>query len=141
MLTVRSILRRKALGIIQIRPDATVFEGLSLMARYDVGALLVMTGRRLNGIFTERDYARKVILYGRSSRNLKVRDIMTTEVFCVRPDQTAKHCMDMMTDFRVRYLPVVEGEVLGVISIGDVVAAVIEDQLFEIEQLHTYIGA
>jgi len=110
------------------------------MAQADVGALVVLAGERLAGIFSERDYARKVILFGKSSRETLVREIMTEKVLCVRPDQTVDQCMALMTDKRVRHLPVLDHKhVTGVISIGDVVKEFISEQRFMIEQLENYI--
>jgi len=117
-----------------------VFDALSLMAEKEVGALLVLEGEKLVGIISERDYARKVILLGKSSKSTAVREIMTAEVICVRPEQTIQECMALMTESHVRHLPVLENDRLsGVISIGDVVKAIISEQEFMIEQLERYI--
>ena len=141
MTTVGEILRIKGHEVWSIAPDATVYDALKVMADKNVGALLVMEGDRLQGILSERDYARKIILMGRSSKSTMVREIMATRVVCVRPEQTAEECMALMTDKRVRHLPVVEDErVIGVISIGDVVKNIISDQEFTIEQLEHYIS-
>ncbi len=135
---VRHILQLKGKCIWTISPDDTVFEALRLMATKDVGALLVMEGDRMAGVVSERDYARKVILKGRTSRDTLVRDIMTSEVITIHPDQTLEECVDLMTENRVRHLPVVEnGRVIGVISIGDVLKAIIYHQrqvISEMEQ-------
>ena len=140
MKTVRQIIESKAHKVLCISPDATVYDALKLMAEYDVGALVVMDGDRLVGIFSERDYARKVILHGKASRDTSVREIMTDKVLCVRPEQTMDQCMALMTDKRVRHLPVLDHKhVIGVISIGDVVKEVISEQQFMIEQLEQYI--
>src|SRR5262249_25689876 len=121
-------------------PDASVFEALKVMAEKNVGALLVIEGERLVGVFSERDYARKVILHGKASKEIPVREIMTAHVLYVRPHQTIEECMALMTDKRVRHLPVLDGEqLIGVISIGDVVKAIIAEQGFIIEQLQNYI--
>ncbi len=121
-------------------PDATVYEAIEQMAEKGVGALLVMEGERLVGIISERDYARKVILKGKASRKTKVREIMSHPVICARPELTVEQTMALMTEKRVRHLPVVvEKKVVGVISIGDVVRGIIEDDKFEIEQLTNYI--
>ncbi len=139
MTSLRQILARKP-DVYSIGPDATVLDALRLMDEKNVGALLVMKGPEIVGIFSERDYARKVVLRGRSSRDTAVRDVMTGDVFVISPETSAGECMVHMTERRVRHLPVVEaGRVVGVISIGDVVRAVIEDLRFSIEQLEKYI--
>ena len=140
MSTVKEILRTKGINVWSLAPDATVYDALRLMADKNIGAVLVMDANHLVGILSERDYARKVILYGKSAEDTSVREIMTERVVCVRPDQTAEECLALMTDKRVRHLPVVEGgRVSGVISIGDVVKSVISEQEFIIEQLENYI--
>jgi CBS domain-containing protein len=140
MKTVTELLRRKGHAILSVSPDVPVFEALTVMAEKNVGALLVLEGDRLVGILSERDYARKVILKGKSSREIPVREIMSSHVLYVRPEQTIEDCMALMTDKRVRHLPVFEGEKLvGVVSIGDVVKAIIAEQSFVIEQLQNYI--
>jgi CBS domain-containing protein len=122
-------------------PDAKVYDALKLMADKNVGAVLVMDADCLVGILSERDYARKVILHGKSSKETPVREIMTGRVVYVRPEQTTEECMALMTDKRVRHLPVLEDEkVIGVISIGDVVKSIISEQGFIIEQLERYIS-
>ncbi len=139
MVTVRQILDRKP-EVYWVDPGTSVFEALSLMAERNVGALVVLDHDQLVGIFSERDYARKIILQGKSSRDTPVREIMTTQVVCVGPQRSAEDCMALMTDKRVRHLPVMEqGSVVGVVSIGDVVKAVLEDQRFQIEQLEGFI--
>lgn len=139
---IEQILHRKGGGIWSIEPDATVFEALARMAERDVGALLVMSGDRLLGVISERDYARKVILQGLSSRETPVRDIMTGDPVVAGPFDTVDDCMRKMTHHRVRHLPVVDGGcVTGVISIGDLVNAIISDQAETIGHLHTYIAA
>jgi CBS domain-containing protein len=139
MTTIRQMLARKP-EIYAIDPDATVLEALKLLEVKNVGALLVMQGPRLVGVFSERDYARRMILHGRSSKETSVREVMTTEVFTITPDATAGECMAHMTDRRIRHLPVLEGGyVVGVISIGDIVRAVMEDMRFTIRQLENYI--
>ncbi len=141
MKTVKQLLQAKAGDIWTIAPDAKVYDALALMADKNVGALLVMDAGRLVGIFSERDYARKVVLHGKSSRETLVREIMTTRVVYVRPEQTIEDCMALMTDKRIRHLPVIDGErVMGVISIGDVVKSIISDQSFMIAQLENYIA-
>ena len=140
MATVTQLLGRKPRAIYSVAADAPVLEAIRLMAEHSVGALLVMQGARLEGIVSERDYARKVILKGRSSSDTPVRQIMTAEVITVGPDSSAQHCMQIMTDRRVRHLPVVDdGRVLGVLSIGDLVRAVLAEQAETIEQLENYI--
>ena len=139
MTTIRQILARKP-EIYAIDPDATVFDALRLMEEKNVGALLVMQGELLVGIFSERDYARRMILQGRTSRETPVREVMTTKVFMITPDTSSGECMLHMTDRRIRHLPVVDGgRVVGVISIGDVVRSVIEDLRFTVRQLESYI--
>ncbi len=140
MKTVEQMLEGKIHRLLSISPDATVYDALQTMAEHEVGALVVLDGERLAGIFSERDYARKVILFGKSSKETLVREIMTDKVLCVRPDQTVDQCMALMTDKRVRHLPVLDHKkVIGVISIGDVVKEVISEQRFMIEQLENYI--
>ena len=142
MRNVRRLLEGKPTGLHAITPDAPVLEAIKQMAQQRVGALLVMEDARLVGIVSERDYARKVVLLGRSSRDTPVRDIMTAQVVSVTPDDTCDHCMQLVTDRRIRHLPVLEGDtVIGVISIGDLVKAVIEDQQQELEQLQRYIAS
>lgn len=139
--TVARVLEEKGSGaVFGTSPDASVYEALEVMADKNVGALIVLEDERLVGIMSERDYARKVILLNRGSRKTKVREIMTDTVLTASPDQTMVQCMEMMTERRIRHLPVVaDGRVIGVISIGDVVRAVIEEQQFMIEQLESYI--
>jgi CBS domain-containing protein len=140
MKTVRQIIAGKQVKLLSIPPDAIVYDALKMMAEHEVGALVVLDGGHLVGIFSERDYARKVILHGKSSKETLVREIMTPRVLCVRPEQTVDECMALMTDKRVRHLPVLERkQVIGVISIGDVVKEVISEQRFVIEQLEQYI--
>lgn len=142
MRTVRQLLEAKAPEIYAIAPDAPVIEAIRLMAEKRIGAVLVMEGSRLVGILSERDYARKIVLQGRSSSDTPVSTIMTAEVITVRPDDTAERCMQIVTHERIRHLPVVRGgEVLGVVSIGDLVKAVIEDQQVELDQLQRYIAS
>ncbi len=137
---VKDVLRAKGRQILAVSPDDTVFDALKLMADHNVGSVLVMDGEKLVGILSERDYARKVILHGRASRSLPVREIMTRNVMVVHPDESIDRCMTLMTQKRIRHLPVVEEDkVVGVISIGDVVKTVIEDQAFLLSQLEAYI--
>ncbi|MBX5462864.1 MAG: CBS domain-containing protein [Steroidobacteraceae bacterium] len=140
MATVRQLLGIKGNAIFAVGPEDPVLEAIRQMADHRVGALLVMSGSELVGIVSERDYARKVILMGRSSSATPVWQIMSSPVHTVGPDQTVDECMRLMTERRVRHLPVMEnGRVVGVISIGDLVKAVIEDQQHTIEQLESYI--
>lgn len=140
MKKVGKLLESKGHGVWTTTPDTSVFDALQMMADKNVGALIVLDGERLAGVFSERDYARKVILHGKSSREIQVRDIMTTEVVCARPDQSIEDCMAMMTAGHCRHLPVVADERLqGVISIGDVVKAVISEQQWTIGMLEEYI--
>jgi CBS domain-containing protein len=140
MKTVNEILQAKASKLLSISPEASVLDALKLMAEREVGALVVLDGDQLAGIFSERDYARKVILFGKSSKDTAVSEIMTRKVVCVRPEQSVEDCMALMTDKRIRHLPVLQGNaVIGVISIGDVVKEVISEQRFMIEQLEHYI--
>lgn len=140
MKTVRHLLEGKRHKLISASPDDTVYDALKKMAEHDVGALIVMEGDQLVGIFSERDYARKIILHGKSSKDTLVREIMTSKVLFVRPNQTVEDCMALMTDKRVRHLPVLDdGKVIGVVSIGDVVKEMLSEQKFIIEQLEHYI--
>lgn len=142
MRTVRQLLEAKSPEIVAIGPQAPVVEAIRLMADHGIGALLVMDGPRLAGIVSERDYARKVILQGRSSLDTPVADIMTARVVSVGPADTTDHCMQVMTDHRIRHLPVLEGTaVVGVLSIGDLVKAVIEQQRQELDHLQRYIAS
>ena len=140
MMNVRQLLDRKGCEVFSVSPAAAVLEAIRMMAERHVGALLVMQGDELTGIVSERDYARKVILKGRSSADTPVRDIMSTPVLTVQPEATVEKCMQLMTDHRVRHLPVVEGRrVVGMVSIGDLVKAVMADQQQQIQQLESYI--
>ena len=141
MLTVKQLLHVKGRDVWTVGGDATVFEALQLMADKDIGAVLVTDESRVVGIFSERDYARKVILHGKSSKETQVREIMTTDVITVHPDQTIAHCMALMTNKRIRHLPIVEDDqLIGLVSIGDVVKAIIGEQEFMIGQLQQYIA-
>lgn len=140
MKTVKDILRVKGSDIWSTTPDATVYEALQTMAEKNVGALVVLDADTVVGIMSERDYARKVILHGRSSREIRVREIMTSEVYFVRPEQDIKECMAQMTDKRVRHLPALENDrLVGIISIGDVVKALIAEHESTIKHLEDYI--
>jgi CBS domain-containing protein len=140
MKTVKQILRDKGSQVLSIQPDALVYDALKLMAEKDVGALLALEKGRLVGIISERDYARKVVLKGRSSLDIPVRDIMIERVMFVRPEQTVDECMALVTEKHVRHLPVLVGDrVVGIVSIGDLVKASIDEKNFIIKQLENYI--
>ena len=140
MLTVNELLLRKGNKIVSIDPDATVYEALGLMATNNIGALLVIENEKLVGVFSERDYARKVILSGKSSQNTPVRAIMVTRLYAVTPDDEVEYCMKLMTDQHIRHLPVFKNDTLvGIITIGDVVKAVINYQKSLIDHLTKYI--
>ena len=141
MATVKQLLQGKGHDIWSIGPEASVYDAIELMADKEVGALVVMEGSSLVGVLSERDYARKVVLQGRSSKGTKINEIMTSRVAYARPEQTVEECMALMTDKRIRHLPVMDGdELLGVISIGDLVKAIIEEQQHVIQQLEQYIS-
>jgi len=141
MITVRDILNRKGREVWSIHPDESVYRALEMMSEHGIGALLVTENDQLVGVLSERDYARKIILKGRASRDTTVRDIMTEDVCCIGPQARIEECMQMMTNMKLRHLPVVDGERLdGVISIGDVVNATINHQEFIIEQLEHFIA-
>ena len=141
MTTVRDVLDRKGRNVFAVGPDAPVYRALELMSEKRVGALMVLDeDRHLIGVVSERDYARKIALLGKSSKDTPVRDIMTTKLFCVTPKENIEQCMALMTDKSVRHLPVLDGERLdGVISIGDVVKSMLSQQEFIIEQLEHFI--
>ncbi len=139
--TVRQMLHGKT-AVYSVGPGDTVLDALRLMAEKNIGAVLVLDEGTIDGILSERDYARKVILLGKRSEETRVDEIMTTSVIAVEPDGTAEQCMALMTDKRVRHLPVLErGHVIGIISIGDVVRAVVEEQRFTIRSLERYISS
>jgi CBS domain-containing protein len=139
--TIGSILNNKNNRIWSLGPEETVYDAIALMADKGIGALLVVSGGELVGVISERDYARKIILHGRSSKDTLIREIMTTSPFTVTPEHTVDECMRIMTQHRVRHLPVLDqGALVGVISIGDLVNAIIEAQAHTINQLHTYIA-
>ena len=139
MITVRELLAAKPAGVVTTTPATSVYDALALMARHDIGALPVLDGKRLVGVLSERDYARGVVLRGRSSRDMTVGELMTDAVL-VRREDTIQHCMARMTRERVRHLPVVEeGALLGIVTIGDVVKQIITDQAGVIDALEHYI--
>ena len=139
-MTVRHLLEQKGRNVWMIRPDATVFDALAKMAEKDVGSLVVMDGEKLVGIVTERHYSRNVILKGKKSPTTVVSDIMERDVIHVRPEQSVELCMALMTEKRVRHLPVLEGQtVVGIISIGDLLKSIISKQKFVIDELEHYI--
>jgi CBS domain-containing protein len=141
MRSILQLLANKGSQVWSISPDATVFAGLTMMAEKNIGALLIVEDGRPVGMMSERDYARKIILEGRSSRDTKIRSIMTTRLVWAHPTDSVEHAMALMTRERIRHLPVVEGEtVLGMVSIGDLVKAMIDQQQFTIEQLERYIA-
>ncbi|MCB1588148.1 MAG: CBS domain-containing protein [Xanthomonadales bacterium] len=141
MQTVGQLLERKGNDIYSVSPDSTMFQAITEMAERGVGALLVMEGERMVGVISERDYARKVVLKGRASKETPVRDVMTATVISTDEQATVDRCMRLMTDHRIRHLPVLRGDqVVGMLSIGDLVKAIISDQQFQIEQLSNYIA-
>jgi len=140
MTTLKMLLKAKGHHVWSVHPDATVLDAIKVLAEKDIGALIVIEDDKPVGIFTERDYARKVYLRGRSSLETAVRDIMVAPVVCARPDQTIEECMAVMTAKRFRHLPILDGdELVGMVSIGDLVKSVISDQQFTIEQLEQFI--
>ena len=141
MKNVSELLKAKPARIVSVRPEQSVLEAIKVLASEDIGAALVMTGSRLVGILSERDYTRKVVLKGRASDTTRVEEIMTASVIVVTPRTKARECMALMTERNIRHLPVVdEGRVLGMISIRDIVGDIIADQDFTIEQLEHYIS-
>jgi CBS domain-containing protein len=139
MTTVRQMLSAKT-DIYAVKPEDSVYDALTLMADRNIGAVLVVSGAEIKGILSERDYARRVVLHGKMSKETPVGEIMTTNVICVDPGWTADQCMALMTEKRVRHLPVLEdGRLVGVISIGDVVRAVVDEQKFTITSLERYM--
>lgn len=142
MKLIKYILDSKGSDVWAIGSNDSVFEAIKLMAEKKVGALLVIDGKKLSGIVSERDYARKVILVGKSSEKTPVKDIMTANVISADPTQTVEECMELMSDNRIRHLPVLDGKkVVGVLSIGDLVKAIIDEQQFTIKELKSYISS
>lgn len=142
MVTVRRLLELKEKGFWTVAPDVTAYEALQIMADRDVGALLVVSERNLLGIFTERDYSRKVVLKGKSSKETPVSELMTRSVICVTPDDTTDQCMAIMNDKHVRHLPVLEyGKLAGIVSIRDVVNLIIAEREKTIQDLEQYISS
>lgn len=140
MATVKALLEQKEKGFWTVIPETTAYEALQIMAERDVGALLVVRGSKLLGIFTERDYSRKVVLKGRSSRETRVSELMTISVYCVTPEDTTEQCMAIMNGKRVRHLPVLEeGHLVGLVSIRDVVKMLIAEKEMTIKDLEQYI--
>jgi CBS domain-containing protein len=142
MKTVGDVLRVKGSAVFAADPDDTVYYALTVMAEKNIGALVVREGERVVGIFSERDYARQVVLKGKASKDTPIRDVMTSRVVFVRPEQDLEECMALMTDKRIRHLPVLDdGNLIGILSIGDVVKAVISEKEFLISQLENYISS
>lgn len=140
MRTIRDILQEKGFDIYAITPESSVFQALQLMAEKNVGALMVMTGDTVEGLISERDYARKIVLKGRFSKDVPVREIMSPEIVAIGPEEDVERCMTLMTHKRMRHLPVFEnGRLIGLISIGDIVKAIIEHKEETIRQLEKYI--
>ena len=140
MKTVRDLLAGKSSELWSIGPDATVYDAIALMSERGIGAVLVLDGAKLVGILSERDYARRVILKGKASRETRVREIMTTELVTVTHERTIDDCMQLMTTSRIRHLPVIEqGALVGILSIGDIVKAMMSEREAQIEQLESYI--
>ena len=141
MKLVQHLLDAKGGDLITVSPDATVLDAIKIMAERSIGSLLVMEKDELEGILTERDYARKVIVKGRASNSTAVREIMSTDIISAAPGESVNHCMEVMTRKKIRHLPVIDdGRVVGIVSIGDLVQAIISDQQEEIQQLEQYIS-
>jgi CBS domain-containing protein len=138
---ISSVLTHKTSGLWSIAPEATVFDAIKLMAEKNIGSLLVMSAGKLTGVITERDYTRKVALHGKTSKETRVREIMPREFLTITPDDSVEECMRMMTEHRVRHLPVVEGDnIVGLVSIGDLVNWIISTQNAQLEQMEQYIA-
>ena len=141
MATVKQLLEGKGYQVWSITADKSVYDALRLMGEKEIGALTVMDGDKLVGILSERDYARKVVLKGKTSRETLVSEIMSSPVLSIRPDQSVTECMALMTDKRIRHLPVLDnGKLIGMISLGDLVKSIIDEQQFKIGQLESYIS-
>jgi len=142
MASVKQLLESKRGGVFAVAPHDTVYEAIALMADKGIGAVLVTDGGKLVGIMSERDYTRKVALRDRSSKSTQVAEIMTREVVCVGPHQSVDECMQLMTERRIRHLPVIgdDGAIMGVVSIGDLLKSLLQDKEFEIQQLESYIA-
>ena len=141
MLTVKEVLLSKSSAIWSISPEETVYTALEIMAEKDIGALLVMDGEQVAGIFSERDYARKVVLHGKSSKDTTVGELMTKEIYCINSDKFVEECMALMTAARCRHLPVFENKkIAGIVTFADIVNAVIVDQKVKIQDLESYIS-
>ena len=142
MIKVHQILKQKESRLITIHSEATVFEALEIMMKYNISAILITKNEDLEGIFTERDYARKVVLKGKSSKEVQIKEVMTHSPIVISPDDTLDHCMALMTDKHIRHLPVKEGnQITGMVSIGDVVKFIIEDQKETIKNLESYLNS
>lgn len=142
MTTVKQLLDFKGHDIVSIEPDRTVYEAIERLAERRIGALLVIENNKLVGLFSERDYARKVVLKGKSSKDTPVRDVMTLDLICVKPEASVDECMTLMTEERVRHLPVLDkGELVGIVSIGDAIRQIISERDFTIRQLEQYIAS
>jgi CBS domain-containing protein len=142
MKTIEQLLEKKGTQVWSIHPEASVLEALALMAEKHIGALLVIDDTGPVGVISERDYARSVVLKGKTSRSTPIREIMSSHVLCASPDQTVEECMALMTEHRLRHLPVIDGgQVLGLVSIGDLVKSIISEQKFIIDQLEHYINS
>ncbi len=141
MITVKEMLKEKKGGVLTISPQDTVYKALEVMAEKNLGALVVVEGEKVVGVFSERDYARNVVLKGKSSKDTLIKDLMSTNPCYVRPEQTLNDCMALFTEKRIRHLPVLDGEkLIGIVSIGDAVKQHIVDQEFTIKQLENYIS-
>ena len=141
MKTVAELLKAKPPRVVTVKPEESVLEAIKVLAVQDIGAAVVVSGDRLAGIFSERDYTRKIVLQGRSSKDTRVEEVMTTNVVCVSPRSHTRECMALMTEKNIRHLPVVDqGRVMGMVSIRDIVSDIIADQDFTIEQLEHYIS-
>ena len=142
MIKVHQILKQKESRLITIHSEATVFEALEIMMKYNISAILITKNEHLEGIFTERDYARKVVLQGKSSKAVQIKEVMTHSPIVISPDDTLDHCMALMTDKHIRHLPVKDGnQITGMVSIGDVVKFIIEDQKETIKNLEGYLNS